>query len=139
MLLQGKRVFVVEDNVLNRVVVKIILIKHGAQVEFERAGKETLQRLQQFGPVDLIIMDLMLTEGISGYELCEQVHELPGYEMTPIVAVSATDPAMGIPRTRAKGFAGFIAKPIDDVLFPKQLVQIMEGQQVWTAGLLHIR
>lgn len=139
MLLQGKRVFVVEDNVLNRVVVKIILIKHGAQVEFERAGKETLHRLQQFGPVDLIIMDLMLTEGVSGYELCEQVHALPGYERTPIVAVSATDPAVGIPRTRAKGFSGFIAKPIDDGQFPKQLVQIMEGQQVWTAGMLHVR
>jgi hypothetical protein len=36
-------------------------------------------------------------------------------------------------KTRAKGFAGFIGKPIDDVLFPRQITQILAGEPVWYA------
>lgn len=135
MLLKGRRIFVVEDNMLNRVVIKMILIKHGAEMEFERAGEETIRRLQQFGDADLVIMDLMLTGGFSGYSLCEEIHALPKYASVPVVAVSATDPAAAIPRTREKGFAGFIAKPIDDKLFPEQLAAIMAGENVWYTGI----
>ncbi len=138
MLLKGKRIFVVEDNMLNRVVVKIILVKHGAEVEFERAGEETVRRLRQFGKADLVIMDLMLPSGISGYSLCEQIHAQPDYAELPVVAVSAADPATAITRTRDAGFAGFIAKPIDDKLFPEQVAAIMAGENIWYSGTYHM-
>ncbi|MCC7207345.1 MAG: response regulator, partial [Anaerolineae bacterium] len=131
--------FVVEDNVLNRVLVKIILVKHGAEVEFERAGDEAIERLRLFGRTDLVIMDLMLTHGVNGYDLCEQIHALPEYAHIPVVAVSAIDPGVAIPRARERGFAGFIAKPIDDRLFPDQLAQIIAGEQLWHTGYLYPR
>jgi len=50
------------------------------------------------------------------------------------VAVSAMDPSVAIPQARQKGFSGFIAKPIDNRLFPQQIAQIIEGEQVWSIG-----
>ncbi|NWG17311.1 MAG: response regulator [Chloroflexi bacterium] len=134
MTLHGKRIFIVEDNFQNRVVFLTTLKMQGAWVEFDRWGTDALWRLRAFRQVDLIILDLMLTAGISGYDIFDQIRSLPEYNRTPIVAVSAAEPAVAIPKTQAKGFAGFITKPIDDERFPQQLARIIAGEQVWYAG-----
>lgn len=134
MLLENKRIFIVEDNLQNRVVFRIILAKQGALVEFERAGEETLTRLKVFGQVDLIILDLMLAHNISGYDLFDKIRAVPKFNAVPIIAVSAAEPAVALPKARQQGFAGFIAKPIDDSLFPKQIARVIGGEQVWYGG-----
>jgi CheY-like chemotaxis protein len=133
-LLENKRIFIVEDNIQNRIVFTMSLKLHGAQVEFDRWGQHTRTRLQAFRQVDLIILDLMLPGGISGYDIFDEIRSLPEYAAVPIVAVSASDPSLALPKTQAKGFAGFIAKPIDVDLFPKQLARVIAGQPVWHAG-----
>jgi CheY-like chemotaxis protein len=134
MLLKDKRIFIAEDNLQNRIVYQMTLMRHGANGEFERQGRGTLSYLQGMSHVDLIVLDLMLAEGISGFDICDQIRALPKFDHVPIVAVSAMDPSIAIPKTRMKGFVGFIAKPIDPNLFPKQLAAIMNGEQVWYAG-----
>lgn len=134
MLLKDKRIFIVEDNMQNRVIFQMALIRHGAGVDFERRGQDTLVHLNNLSRVDLIILDLMLADGISGFDIYDQIRKLPQYQQVPIVAVSAMDPAIVMARIRASGFAGFISKPIDNHLFPKQLAAIMEGNQVWHTG-----
>jgi hypothetical protein len=44
------------------------------------------------------------------------------------------DPNVAMPKAQAKGFHGFIAKPIDNYLFPKQVAIVLAGQQVWYPG-----
>jgi CheY-like chemotaxis protein len=134
MLLENKKIFVVEDNARNRIIFNILLSKHGAVVEFDSWGGDALWRLKDYS-VDLIILDLMLFAGISGYTIYEQLRNLPAHAKTPIVAVSAADPSVAIPKTKKMGFAGFIAKPIDDELFPNQLVRILTGECVWDTGI----
>lgn len=134
MYLAGKRIFIVEDNALNRVVFTMTLKIHGAQVEFDRWGDHTLMRMHVFDQVDLIILDLMLPGGVTGYDVFNEIRSVPGYANVPIIAVSAADPAVAIPRTQQLGFNGFIAKPLDDDLFPKQVAKILDGEKVWFAG-----
>ena len=134
MLLQGKRIFIVEDNTQNRVVFTITLRTHGALIEFDRWGRDALRRLQAFKPVDLIILDLMLPGGASGYDIFDEIRRVPDFETAPVLAVSAAEPSIAIPHTRRKGFSGFVAKPIDDELFPKQIAAIMAGERVWYPG-----
>jgi CheY-like chemotaxis protein len=134
MLLKDKHIFIVEDNMQNRVIFQMAFIRHGAVVDFERRGRETLARLGELAHVDLIILDLMLADGVSGFDLYDEIRALPKYAAVPIIAVSAMDPSMAIPKTLSKGFSGFIAKPIDNHLFPKQIAQIIEGEPVWYAG-----
>src|SRR5260221_12966296 len=121
MLLKGKTIFIVEDNLQNRVVFQMALVRHGARVEFERHGCEALIRLKNTLNVDLIVLDLMLAEGISGFDIFEQIRLLPKYSDIPIIAVSAMEPSLAIPMARSKGFYGFVAKPIDSQIFPQQI------------------
>jgi CheY-like chemotaxis protein len=134
MLLKDKHIFIVEDNLQNRIIYQMILIKHGAQVYFERWGKDAIWRLHGLAHVHLIILDLALAGGISGYDIYDDIRKQPKFDAVPIVAVSATDPTIGIHTTQLKGFSGFIAKPINDSLFPEQLAHLLKGERVWYAG-----
>jgi CheY-like chemotaxis protein len=133
MLLKNKRVFIVEDNLANRKITQMLLEKHGAQVAFERWGRETCRLLEGFAPVDIILLDLMFPDNITGYDVYDAIRALPKFAEVPIVAVSASDSAVAIPMTRDKGFAGFIAKPIDFFMFPQQVAAMIRGEHIWTA------
>jgi CheY-like chemotaxis protein len=134
MILKDKRIFIVEDNMQNRLVFQMALIRHGASVDFERWGRDTLYHLQNVSRVDLIVLDLMLAEGITGFDIFDQIRTLSKYDLVPIIAVSAMDPSIALPKTKKQGFSGFIAKPIDNVQFPKQLASVINGEHVWAVG-----
>ena len=138
MILRGKHIFIVEDNIQNRVVFQMALIMHGARLDFERWGEGALQCLMCIGNVDLIILDLMLKDQVSGYDIYSLIRGVSKFDSIPIVAVSATDPSLAIPETQRRGFSGFIAKPIDDDLFPTQIAKILSGEKVWYAGGAHV-
>lgn len=133
MILQGKRIFIVEDNSMNRVVYQMVLRRHGAILEFDRLGIETLAKIKEFKP-DLIVMDLMLGAGGSGFDTFSRIRQNPEYSHIPVVAISASEPAVAIPKCKQYGFNGFIAKPVDDETLPEQLVQLVRGEEVWYAG-----
>jgi len=138
MLLKDKRIFIVEDNMQNRIIFQMALIRHGASVDFERWGQGTILHINNLSRIDLIILDLMLADGVSGFDIFDQIRTVPKYDHVPIVAVSAMDPAIAIPKVREKGFSGFIAKPIDNHLFPNQLLSVIKGEQVWHTGERHL-
>ena len=135
MLLYGKHIFIVEDNVQNRVVFQMLLRKQGADVDFERWGQDTVFRLQNSTQVDMILLDLMLAEGVSGFDLYTDIRtQLPQFAAVPIVAVSAMEPALAIPKAQALGFSGFIGKPINGLIFAEQLANILNGESIWYTG-----
>ncbi len=138
MSLQGKRIFVVEDNTMNRVVFLMTLTVTGAQVTFDRWGKEALRTLREMRGVDLILLDLMLPSGLTGFDVFREIRSHTEFAEVPIVAVSASEAGVTIPKVRELGFAGFIAKPIDDALFPKQLERIIAGEKIWYDGMMEV-
>jgi len=129
--LAGKRIFIIEDNPNNFAITKTLLERHGAEVWFDRYGDHVLERLENFAPVDLILLDLMFPDGITGYDLYDLIRSVPTLAEVPIVAVSASDPSEAIPKTRNQGFAGFIAKPVSYELFVKQVMEILENKETW--------
>ncbi len=133
MLLQGKRIFYVEDDVKNKTITQVILEQVGATFAFERWGNDVVSKIKAYMPVDLILLDLMLPHGITGYDVFEAIRREPEFLRVPIVAVSASDPSIEIPRTRARGFDGFIGKPIDLRMFPQQIADVLNGKHIWYA------
>ncbi len=131
MLLNGKRIFIIEDNLVNRSIVQLLLEKNGAKVAFERWGLQVPQALEAFAPVDLILLDLMFPRGVTGYAVYDIIRDVPGFETLPIVAISAADATEATLLTKEKGFSGFISKPIDMMRFPKQIKSVLDGQAVW--------
>lgn len=129
--LEGKRIFIVEDNLTNRAIMQTILEQAGATISFERWGRDTERKLRQFGEVDCILLDLMFPHNVTGLDVYDKIRALPEYDDVPIIAVSAKDPDIAIPETQAKGFAGFIGKPINMTRFSQQISDILEGASIW--------
>jgi CheY-like chemotaxis protein len=130
-LLTKKRIFVVEDDLNNRIITQMALISHDVRIEFDRWGKDTLSKLINFGVPDIILLDLMFPNGITGYDIFDTIRTNKAYDSTPIVAVSAGDAAISIKRCQEKGFNGFIPKPIEADHFASQLEKILSGQSLW--------
>ena len=134
MLLQGKSIFIVEDNLRNLIVYEISLVSHGAHLRVDECGHNTVYEMRNIYKCDLIILDLMLVDGKSGFDLIREIRSIPRFERIPVVAVSAIDPSIAIPKAKALGFNGFIAKPIDKHLFPKQVAELINGSEIWYNG-----
>lgn len=136
--LEFKRIFIVEDNVFNRFVYQYTLESAGARVEYDRHGRSTVSLLHSFEQFDLIILDLMLPFGRSGYSLFGEIRALPAYSTTPIIAISATEPGLAIPKLQELGFSGFIPKPIREDIFVRQILQVLNGEPIWVGSAIDL-
>jgi CheY-like chemotaxis protein len=134
MLLINKRILIIEDNLQNRIIYQIALATQGASLFFEPWGNRALLMLRGLRHIDAVILDLMLAGGISGFDVFDQIRAEPEFDHIPIIAISAIDPSLGMHMARQKGFAGFIAKPIDSDLFPDQIAAILNGEEVWSSS-----
>lgn len=127
----GKRIFIVEDNAGNGTIMKILLQAAGATVYVDRFAINTLQRIQEADKIDIILMDLMLPNGVTGYDIYDQLQANPDFSHIPVIVVSASDPALEMNKARAKGFRGYISKPINNLSFAKMVGAVLEGHTVW--------
>ncbi|MBN1429009.1 MAG: response regulator [Anaerolineae bacterium] len=131
--LRGKRIFIVEDDVVNMAVFAVTLRQTGATIIQDAWNANTINILVQNLPIDVILLDLMLRFKTSGYDIFDKIQADPKLKEIPIIAVSASDPEIEIPKAKDKGFAGFIGKPIEVYKFPIQIAACMKGEKVWYA------
>jgi two-component system, cell cycle response regulator DivK len=129
--LKDKRIFIIEDDVVNMSVYTAVLERSGATIIRDFRNLDSLHLLTGYLPVDVILLDLMLRYHVSGYDIFDKLKADPQFAQIPIVAVSAADPQIEISKAKAKGFAGFIGKPIDPLKFPEQIASCIEGHPVW--------
>jgi CheY-like chemotaxis protein len=130
MLLKNKRIFIVEDNTGNLAIASIYLENQGAKIKFERRGLRTPEAILQQMPIDLILTDLMLPNGVSGFDIFDQIRQVPVLAAIPVVAVSSADPDTAMAKARQKGMSGYISKPISPRI-AQYLAEVLAGKQVW--------
>ena len=134
MLLEGKRVLVVEDDARNMAIIAVTLKRHGAIVIQDAWNSGSVSMLKEHMPIDVVLMDLMLRGGRSGYDIIEEIHADSALTNIPIVIVSASNASAEMNRAREKGCRGYIEKPIDYHGFPKAVASIINGEEVWGGG-----
>ena len=129
-MLGGKRIFIVEDSGGNLAIARILLESYGAIVKFERRGLNVSELILKQMPIDIILMDLMLPNKVSGFDIVDEIRSVPELAKIPIVAISAADPDASMPVAREKGLAGFISKPITP-LIAYHIAKVISGIPVW--------
>jgi CheY-like chemotaxis protein len=129
--LAGKRIVIVEDNVTNMAVYSVAFKMSGAVTIQDPYNTNTLDRIKLNLPIDIILLDLMLRYDMTGYEIFDQLQADPALVNIPVVAISASDPAIEIPKAKRKGFTGFIGKPIDPAKLVEQVAACINGEEVW--------
>lgn len=106
-----KKILVVDDDAINRTVLREILNPLGFVTDEAVRGSDVLAACERFRP-DAILMDLLMPE-MDGYMATEQLKKHRDFADVPIIAVTAMASEDGGLRQECleKGFSGFIAKP----------------------------
>src|SRR5258708_20828501 len=86
MILKGRRILIVEDNVGNNVIAQMLLERAGARAVVERWGTTTIDVLRKNGPFDAILLDLMLPAQVSGFDVFQQIRQSDAGRHTPAIA-----------------------------------------------------
>jgi len=116
----GRLILIVEDNEKNLKLARDVLQFHGFRTLEAVNGEDAVVMARQHLP-DLVLMDIALP-GIDGVEATRQLKAEPSTASIPIVALTASVMESDRARFGAAGFAGLIAKPIDVLAFPGQVL-----------------
>jgi len=81
------RILLVEDNVALSGVICFNLVRAGYQVTAVGNGRDAIEALQR-GHFDLILSDQQMPK-MTGIQLCEHVREVPEYQHTPFILLTA--------------------------------------------------
>ena len=113
---ERRKILIVDDKTENRMVLSDLLTPVGFIVAEAIDGYDCITQAQIFEP-DLILLDMVMPQ-LDGHETTKQLRQLPMFQNTAIVMVSASvfnqDRSLSI----AVGCNDFIAKPVDpDTLF----------------------
>ena len=112
---EGKKVLLVEDNLLNQEIAQAILQDAGFTVDTADDGDVAVERLQDSkqGEFDLVLMDIQMPK-MDGYAATRQIRTLPSdVANVPIVAMTANAFEEDKQKAIRAGMNAHIAKPIE--------------------------
>jgi two-component system cell cycle response regulator DivK len=112
-------ILIVDDNAANLKLARVLLTLEGYDTRTATDAEQALKVLETFSP-DLILMDIQMP-GMDGLELARRLKSMPIGKDVMIVALTAYAMKGDEERARAAGCDGYIAKPIDTTMLPKQI------------------
>lgn len=115
------RVLLVEDNPVNTLVAKKLLIKLALTVDAVCNGAEAIDALQK-AHYDLILMDVQMPV-MDGYEATQKIRSMPDYATIPIIAMTAHAMYGDRERCIESGMNDYISKPIEFSLLAETLAR----------------
>jgi len=120
--LAGLTVLAVEDDELNRTVLREMLEYEGATVVLTEDGQQALDRLEELGPAsfDIAIMDVQMPV-MDGYEATRHINSMA--PSLPVVGLTAHAMAEEIERCLAAGMVAHVTKPVDEDYLVTVLLQ----------------
>jgi CheY-like chemotaxis protein/nitrogen-specific signal transduction histidine kinase len=125
--LRGRRVLVVEDNGINREVVRRVLQGWGVAVD-EAADGPTALALHAERPYDAVLMDIQMP-GMSGVEATRRLrlHPEPARAQVPVLALTANAFRADLDRYLKAGINDCLTKPFKEDEFYRKLVALVQA------------
>ena len=108
---EGKRILVVDDNILNVKVVETILKKLKPTIEFCESGPECVEKIKNGEQYDLILLDDMMPK-VTGTETLQLLREIPEFK-TKVVVLTANAITGSKEKYIEIGFDDYLSKPIE--------------------------
>ena len=116
------KVLVVEDNLANQRLVRLLLESMQHDVECAFTGEEGWARIQG-GAYDLVLLDMHLP-GLDGFQLAKRIKAIHGQEVK-IVAVTALAMEGDERKVMESGCDGYFSKPISVRDFRTRISEIL--------------
>jgi signal transduction histidine kinase/CheY-like chemotaxis protein/HPt (histidine-containing phosphotransfer) domain-containing protein len=140
--LAGLNVLAVEDEELNRMVLREMLEYEGAAVVLTENGQQALDLLEELGPAsfDIVIMDVQM-QLMDGYEATRRIHSVA--PSLPVIGLTAHAMAEERERCLAAGMVAHVTKPVDvDYLVAVMLQQLLPAgvqKDIPSSEMAHIK
>lgn len=108
----GKKALIVDDNKLNIKVATRLLGPYNFDVDTVSSGKDCIYKIKEGTNYDIIFLDHMMPE-MDGIEVLHVLRKLDGYNIPPVVALTA-NAITGMKEMYLKeGFDEYLSKPIN--------------------------
>ncbi len=104
-----RNILVVDDEMMNRDVIKKILTKEGFFILEAKNGKESIEVLE-CNNIDLVLMDIMMPI-MDGFEAIETIKKQSHYKNLPIIALTALSDTQTYQKILNLGAKTLITKP----------------------------
>lgn len=121
------RILLVEDNRVSQRIVSHMLEKARYDADAVENGMAAIRAATE-RRYSLVLMDLLLP-GIDGIETTYRLRRLPGYENTPVVALTANASSEFRELCRQNGLQGFLSKPVQSVDLVQTLQQFLPAPE----------
>lgn len=119
------KILVVEDSRPQALAAKLILSKHGYEVEVAEDGQAGLEKIAE-NEFDLIVTDINMPR-MDGYQMCEQLKDDPATCDIPIVITTTRNSAEDIIRGLEVGAINFITKPFQPNDLSDRVKRVLEA------------
>ncbi len=103
-------ILIVDDDEMVRALLCQKMHEDGYQIVTAKNGEEALIIYQKIQP-DVVLMDGVMP-AMDGFECCEQLQQLPGGDLTPVLMITGLDDNSSLDRAYQVGAADYITKPI---------------------------
>jgi DNA-binding response OmpR family regulator len=104
-----QRILIVDDEVDNRELLKIMLEWEGFESTTAESGEDALAAIADHAP-DLVLLDLMMP-GLDGFDVTGRMKQDSATRDIPIMIVTALSDAGSEARARTAGADDFVTKP----------------------------
>ncbi|QCO05188.1 PAS domain S-box protein (plasmid) [Azospirillum argentinense] len=107
------RVLAVDDNAVNRDIVRGLLVRGGHSVVTAVDGDEAVRTVERSEePFDVVLMDIQMP-GMDGLTATRLIRALPAPRNgVPVIALTAHASGSSLPECMAAGMNGFVPKPL---------------------------
>lgn len=134
-MIAKKKILVVEDNTLNRMLLCQILADDYDVAEAEN-GQKALERLEQEGErISLILLDIVMPV-MDGYTFLSIVKSDPSYSLIPVIVTTQSDSESDEVSALSHGAADFVAKPYRPQIILHRVASIIHLRE--TAAMMNL-
>jgi CheY-like chemotaxis protein len=120
-----RKILLVEDNEMNRDMLKRRLERKGYRVAVAVDGRQGLEMAASEGP-DLILMDMSLPE-IDGWEAARRLKADPASSRIPLIALTAHAMAGDRQKALESGCDDYDTKPVDLPRLLEKIEALLKG------------
>jgi len=121
-------ILIVDDNPVNRLLLRKGVEQHGHAVVFAQHGREALELLRQ-REFDLILLDVEMPE-LDGYEVLAELRADLHLRDLPVVMTSALDELDSVVKCIEMGAEDYLTKPINPVLLQARISASLEKKRL---------
>jgi CheY-like chemotaxis protein len=116
-----RRILIVDDNEDAANSLATLLQLSGHETASVYTAADALRRASDFRP-DVVLLDIGLP-GMDGYEVAQQMRELPGLRDIHLVAVTGYGRSDDRQRAREAGFDEHLVKPVEFAILERTLAE----------------